>query len=79
MGFVGVMERCLEKSFLMKCIKKCHETDTHVENNVKCRGIAQKSRKLVMKKMCTDNDINDEKKKNKIMSVEPKGCEHESG
>ena len=72
MGFVGVRERRLETSFFVKCIKKCHETDAHVENNVQCRGTAQKSRKLVMQKMCTDNDINDEKKNN-IMSDEPKG------
>ena len=54
MGFADGRGRRLENSKLAKCILKCHETDTHVENNVKCRGIAQKSRKRDFEKMCTD-------------------------
>ena len=71
-GFTGVRERHLEKSKLAKCIKKCRETDTHVENYVKCRGIAQKSRKCDSEKALR-HTLKTVMRINKIMNVEPKG------
>ena len=61
-------ERRLENSKLAKYIKMCHEIDTHVENNVKCRGVAQKSRKRDSEK-CACTTYN---KNNMIMTAEPK-------